>query len=58
MSMKLKHYVIRRLILLVPTLIGVTLLIFAVLQFFSPVERAALYVRDPREARHLQGIIE
>ncbi len=56
--MKLKHYVIRRLILLVPTLIGVTLLIFAVLQFFSPVERAALYIRDPREARHLQGIIE
>ncbi|HDN62395.1 ABC transporter permease [Candidatus Bathyarchaeota archaeon] len=56
--MELKHYIIRRFLLLIPTLIGVTLLIFAVIQLFSPVERAALYIRDPRQARDLPGIIK
>jgi len=56
--MELKHYIIRRFLLLIPTLIGVTLLIFAVIQLFSPVERAALYIRDPRQARDLPGIIQ
>ena len=56
--MELKHYIIRRLLLLIPTLIGVTLLIFAVIQLFSPTERAALYIRDPRQARDLPGIIK
>ncbi|MCD6503755.1 ABC transporter permease [Candidatus Bathyarchaeota archaeon] len=56
--MELKHYIIRRILLLIPTLIGVTLLIFAVIQLFSPVERAALYIRDPRQAKDLPGIIK
>jgi peptide/nickel transport system permease protein len=39
-------YIIRRLLQLPVTMIGVTLLIFAMLQLLSPVERSALYIRD------------
>ncbi len=49
--MKLRTYIIRRLLLMIPTLFGVTLLIFAVLQFFTPVQRASLYVKDEKGAR-------
>ncbi|MFX0197412.1 MAG: ABC transporter permease [Candidatus Hodarchaeota archaeon] len=55
--MKLRHYVIRRLLLLIPTLLGVTILIFIVLQAFSPIERAALYIKDPKQAQDLAGLI-
>jgi len=55
--MKLRHYIIRRLLLLIPTLIGITILIFVVLQAFSPIERAALYIKDPKQARDLEGLI-
>ena len=55
--MKLRHYVIRRLLLLIPTLVGVTILIFVVLQAFSPIERAALYIKDPKQAQDLAGLI-
>ena len=44
--MGLRAYVIRRLLLMIPTLIGVTLLIFAVIQFFSPMQRLSLYVGE------------
>lgn len=56
--MKLRHYIIRRLLLLIPTLVGVTILIFIVLQAFSPIERAALYIKDPKQARDLAGLIK
>jgi peptide/nickel transport system permease protein len=39
-------YIIRRLIQLPITMVGVTLLIFAMLQLLSPVERSALYVQS------------
>lgn len=58
MSVSLRVYVIRRLLLLVPTLIGMTLLIFAITQLFDPIERASLYVTDPRQARFVEEIIE
>jgi peptide/nickel transport system permease protein len=52
-------YVIRRLMLVPLILFGVTVLIFAVLQFLSPVERSSLYVRDvPRNERQLEAIIK
>jgi peptide/nickel transport system permease protein len=35
-----------------------TLLIFAITQLFDPIERASLYVTDPRQARSVQDIIE
>ncbi len=44
-------YIIRRLLLVPLLLFGVTVLIFGMLQFLSPVERSALYVRDiPKNA--------
>jgi len=49
----------RRLLLVPVMLIGVTVLIFAMLQFIGPVERSALYVRDfPRNERAIDGIIK
>lgn len=56
--MGLRAYIIRRLLLLIPTLIGVTLLVFAVLQLFDPVERASLYVTDPKQVSAIPEIIE
>ncbi|NOZ28046.1 MAG: ABC transporter permease [Chloroflexi bacterium] len=51
-------YVIRRLLMVPVILMGVTMLIFGVLQFLSPAERSALYVRDiPKNERALEGII-
>jgi peptide/nickel transport system permease protein len=53
------NYIIRRLLLVPVLLFGVTLLIFAMLQFLQPEERAALYVRDvPRNSRAMDGIIK
>jgi len=46
--MGLLTYVVRRLILLVPVLLGVTMLIFAITMFFPPVIRALLYVRNEK----------
>ena len=52
-------YIIRRLLLVPLLLFGVTVLIFAMLQFLSPTERAALYVRDiPRNNDAVAGIIK
>jgi peptide/nickel transport system permease protein len=52
-------YIIRRLLLVPVLLFGVTVLIFGMLQFLSPVERSALYVRDiPKNDKALDGIIK
>jgi peptide/nickel transport system permease protein len=52
------NYIIRRLLLVPLLLFGVTVLIFGMLQFLSPVQRSALYVRDiPRNERVLEGVI-
>jgi len=56
--MGLLTYVIRRLLLVVPTLIGVTLLIFSVTQLFSPAQRATLYIKDPKLVQSLPELIE
>lgn len=51
-------YIIRRLLILPIILIGVTILIFAMLQVLGPVERSALYVRDvPKNERQVENII-
>lgn len=51
-------YIIRRLMILPIILIGVTMLIFAMLQVLGPVERSALYVRDiPKTDQQVQAII-
>jgi len=52
-------YIIRRLLLVPVLLFGVTILIFAMLQFLSPVERSALYIRDiPKNDRAVAGVIK
>jgi peptide/nickel transport system permease protein len=52
-------YIIRRLLLVPLLLFGVTILIFLGLQFLSPVERSALYLRDvPRNDAQLNAIIK
>lgn len=56
--MELRAYIIRRLLLLIPVLFGVTVLIFAVLQLFSPVERAALYITNPNQFSNIDEVIE
>jgi peptide/nickel transport system permease protein len=51
-------YIIRRLLLVPILLFGVSLLIFAMLQLLSPVERASLYVHGiPKNENAIQGII-
>ena len=56
--MELRVYILRRLILLIPVLLGVTILIFALLQLFDPIERAALFVKDARQMGNIDEIIE
>ncbi len=52
------NFIIRRLLLVPVLLIGVTLIIFGMLQFLGPVERSALYVRDfPKNENAINGII-
>jgi peptide/nickel transport system permease protein len=51
-------YIIRRLLLVPVLLFGVTLIIFGMLQFLSPADRAALYIRDiPKNPNAIQGVI-
>ncbi|MDO9545395.1 MAG: ABC transporter permease [Pelolinea sp.] len=52
-------YIIRRLLLVPLLLFGVTILIFGMLQFLTPAERASLYIRDiPKNERQLEIIIK
>ena len=53
------NYIIRRLLLVPVLLLGVTIMIFMMLQLLSPVERSALYVRDiPKNENAIAGIIK
>jgi peptide/nickel transport system permease protein len=53
------QYIIRRLLILPLTLIGVTILIFGMISFLTPEMRSALYVREvPRNAQVMSGIIK
>lgn len=52
-------YIVRRLLLVPVLLFGVTVLIFGMLQFLSPVMRSALYVREiPKNENAINGIIK
>lgn len=53
------NYIIRRLLLVPFLLFGVTILIFGMLQFLSPVERVALYTRDvPKNDNMIPALIK
>lgn len=56
--MGLGSYVIRRLLLLIPTLLGVTLLVFAVSQMINPALRALLYVTSDKQLSILDEVIK
>jgi peptide/nickel transport system permease protein len=52
------NYIIRRILIMPLILFGVTALIFGMLQFLTPEERSALYVRDiPHNEAAMNGII-
>ena len=55
-------YILRRLLMLPVVLIGVTLLIFALLQLLSPFSRLAMFVTDPNQLKQgpeqLQEMVE
>ena len=56
--MDFRSYLIRRLILVIPVLFGVSILIFVLMQQFPPYQRAMLYVTDPRQLANIDEIIE
>jgi len=56
--LELRSYIVRRLLLLIPVLFGVTLFIFGITQLFSPIQRATLYVSNLRQLANLPAIIE
>ena len=56
--MELRSYIIRRVLLLIPVLLGVTLFIFGITMLFTPLERATLYVTSIRQLNNLPAIIE
>jgi len=56
--LELRSYIIRRLVLLIPVLFGVTVFIFGITMLFSPGQRASLYVTSPRQLADLPAIIE
>jgi dipeptide transport system permease protein len=55
--MGLRTYIIRRLLLAIPVLLGAVILIFAVIQFLPTALRATLFISDPRFARDIPSII-
>jgi len=56
--LELRSYIIRRLLLLIPVLFGVTLFIFGITMLFSPIMRASLYVTDLRQMTNIGLVIE
>jgi peptide/nickel transport system permease protein len=56
--LELRSYIIRRLLLLIPVLFGITLFIFGITMMFNPIQRAVLYVRDVRQLQDLPQVIE
>ena len=56
--MDLRAYIGRRLLLLIPTALGAVLILFFLLQFLTPVERAVAFAQSPKEFAHLDQIID
>jgi peptide/nickel transport system permease protein len=53
------RFIIRRLLLVPFLLLGMTVILFGMLQFVDPVARSALYVRDfPRSEGQIEGVIK
>jgi peptide/nickel transport system permease protein len=54
--MGLRTYVLRRLLLAIPVLLGAVIFIFAVIQFLPPGMRVSLYITDVKQAKHWEEI--
>jgi ABC-type dipeptide/oligopeptide/nickel transport system permease component len=54
--MGLRTYILRRLLLAIPVLLGAVIFIFAVIQFIPPLVRATLFITNIRTAGSLQQI--
>jgi peptide/nickel transport system permease protein len=55
--LELRSYIIRRVILLIPVLFGVSLFIFGLTMTFSPIQRAVLYIQDAKQLGAIDTII-
>lgn len=55
--MGLREYIIRRLILLIPIMLGVVLLIFAIMQFVPPAQRVVVFIHNIREVSNIDAVI-
>ncbi|MBI4051523.1 MAG: ABC transporter permease [Elusimicrobia bacterium] len=51
-------FILRRLALLPLVALGVTLLLFGLLQFLTPEMRASLYIKDPRQLSAMEAVIQ
>lgn len=56
--MEMRNYIIRRVLLIIPVLFGVTIIIFVILCLFSPEQRAATFITDVKQLRNIQSIIK
>jgi len=56
--MGLREYIVRRIIMVIPIMLGVVVLIFAVLQLVPVTARAAVYVTDPKQFTMLPQIAQ
>jgi peptide/nickel transport system permease protein len=56
--MGLRTYVLRRLILAIPVLLGAVVLIFAVLQFLPVGQRVSIYITDPKQMKYWREIAQ
>lgn len=54
--MGMRTYILRRLLLAIPVLLGAVIFLFAVLQFIPPLIRATLYITNPKQAIHIVAI--
>ena len=55
--MEMRSYIIRRFLLVIPVLFGVSMLVFVILSLFSPAQRASVFITDIRQLRDIQGVI-
>jgi peptide/nickel transport system permease protein len=51
--MGLRTYILRRLLLAIPVLLGAVIFLFAVVEFIPPIERATLFITNVRQATSL-----
>ncbi|MBE0478163.1 ABC transporter permease [Candidatus Aerophobetes bacterium] len=52
------HYIFRRLLLIIPVLLGVSVIVFVLLLLFSPEQRATVFVTDIRQLHNIQAVIK